>query len=211
MMKSAWAILIVAALACEAKRETPPAGDQSAVIVGDERKSDSAADSGKGAPATANCGARVVTGDGIGRLRLGATVEAVRANCNVLSDTSRLADEGMRARILTVAFGVDTVEAEIDGERVWRIKVLSSRLRTADSLGVGTSLERLLQLKSARGITGEGRLYVISPEKCGLSFRLSDSGAGAASQNWDKAALSRLPKSTHVSEILIVGCARAPK
>jgi hypothetical protein len=35
--------------------------------------------------------------------------------------------------------------------------------------------------------------------------------AGAPSQNWDKAALSRLPKSTHVSEILIVGCVRAPK
>jgi hypothetical protein len=113
--------------------------------------------------------------------------------------------------MIAVAFPRDTVEAEIVDSRVWRIEVLSPRFRTADSLGVGTPLRRLLALRDPRGITGEGQLFVVSPEHCGLSFRLSDNGSSARTQNWDLAALSRLPSATVVNKILIVGCERPPR
>jgi hypothetical protein len=134
------------------------------------------------------------------------TPEAVRARCVVVRDTSRLASEGQLARMIAVAFPRDTVEAEIVDGRVWRIEVLSPRFQTADSLGVGTPLRRLLALREPRGITGEGQLFVVSPEHCGLSFRLSDNGSSARTQNWDRAGLARLSSATVVNKILVVGC-----
>ena len=146
-----------------------------------------------------------MTGRGIGDLRIGKTVEEVRSECGVIRDTTRLASEGQTARIITVAVR-DMVEAEVVDGKVWRIEVVSPPFRTPDSLGVGTRLSRLLQLRNARGITGEGQLFVVSPEHCGLSFRLSDNGSSARSQNWDRATLSRLPSGTVVDKVLIVGC-----
>lgn len=147
-----------------------------------------------------------MSGRGIGSLRIGLPVDSLRAACEVASDTTRLASEGQLARVMAVAFAQDTVEAEIVDEKVWRIEVLSPRFRTADSVGVGTSLSRLLTLGNPRGITGEGQLFVVSPDHCGLSFRLSDNGSSARSQNWDRAALSRLPVETVVDKVLVVGC-----
>jgi hypothetical protein len=117
--------------------------------------------------------------------------------------------EGMPARKLTALFSRDTVVAEIVDGRVWRIALSSPLLRTTDSLGVGTPLTRLLKLKNPRGLTGEGELFVVSPEHCGLSFRLSDAGPASHRGDWDRASLARLPQSTVVSEVLIVGCPAA--
>lgn len=149
-----------------------------------------------------------MTGRGIGDLSIGKTVGDVRSECGVVHDTTRLASEGQLARILTVAVR-DLVEAEVVDGKVWRIEVVSARFRTPDSLGVGTPLSRLLELRNVRGITGEGQLFVVSPGHCGLSFRLSNNGSGARSQNWDRAALSRLPSATVVDKVLIVGCEKS--
>ncbi len=108
--------------------------------------------------------------------------------------------------MISVSLSGENVEAEIVNDKVWRIEVTSSRFRTADSLGVGTPLSRLLALNNPRGLTGEGQLFVASPDHCGLSFRLSNNGSSARSQNWDKAALSRLPSSTVVNKVLLLGC-----
>lgn len=112
----------------------------------------------------------------------------------------------MPLRKLTVALARDTVEAEIVNGRVWRLAVHSPRLRTADSLGVGTTLASLLQLRNPRGMTGEGRFYVASPQYCGMSFRLANAGPGAQRGDLDSAGLARLPKSAVVSEVLVFGC-----
>lgn len=149
-----------------------------------------------------------MTGRGIGDLTIGKTVEAVRSECGVVRDTTRLATEGQLARIITVS-APDLVNAEVVDGKVWRIEVVSPRFRTADSLGVGTPLSRLLHLRNARGITGEGQLFVVSPEHCGLSFRLSDNGSRSRSQNWDRATLSRLPSGTVVDKVLVFGCDEA--
>ena len=112
----------------------------------------------------------------------------------------------MPARKLAVALARDTVEAEIVNGRVWRLAVHSPRLRTADSLGVGTTLARLLQLRNPHGMTGEGKFFVASPEHCGMSFRLANAGPGAQRGDLDSAGLARLPKSAVVSEVLVFGC-----
>lgn len=147
-----------------------------------------------------------MSGRGTGDLRIGMTTASVRAACRVTRDTTRLASEGQTARMISVALGGENVEAEIVNDKVWRIEVTSPRFKTADSLGVGTPLARLLALSNPRGLTGEGQLFVASPDHCGLSFRLSNNGSSARSQNWDKAALSRLPPATVVDKILIIGC-----
>ena len=147
-----------------------------------------------------------MSGRGIGELLVGRNVDSIKRVCHVISDSTELGAEGMPTRILRVAFSRDTVEAEIDSSRVWRIDVASRGLKTPDSIGVGTSIERLLRLKEAKGLGGEGAVFLVSPQHCGLSFQLSESGSDAPPENWDRAALATLPKSTVVDRVLIVGC-----
>jgi len=158
-------------------------------------------------PSPTGCAETRLQGAGIGELRISASVASVKRACLVGRDTTITGAEGMPARIISVAVGGEQVEAEIVNDKVWRLAVKSPRFRTADSLGVGTTLERLLQLREPRGMMGEGALYFASPAHCGLSFRLSENRPLPASgQNWNAAALRRLPASTKVTEVLAVGC-----
>ena len=79
------------------------------------------------------------------------------------------------------------------------IKPISERPRERN-------LEQLLLLKEARGLGAEGAVFLVSSQHCGLSFQLSESGSDAPPENWDRAALARLPKSTVVDRVVIVGC-----
>ena len=190
-------VLVLALVGCKAKNETSSASASSSTA------------STVNTPAS-SCGEEVVTDEGVGQLRIGATVESIRQKCTVVRDTTAIGAEGMPARKVAVAFSRDTLEAEVVNGRVWRIAVLSPRLRTADSLGEGTTIARLLQLKTPRGMTGEGNFFVASPEHCGMSFRLSITGAGARHGDLDSAGLARLPKSVVVPEVLIFGCPHTP-
>ena len=184
-------VALLAGVACTGKQE--PAVPQESTAATPTRQS-------------ASCGDEVLTDEGIGQIRIGATVASVREICTVVRDTTAIGAEGMPARKLAVALSRDTVEAEIVDGRVWRIGVLSPRLRTADSLGVGTPFVRLLRLRNPHGMTGEGEFFVASPEHCGMSFRLADAGPGARRGDLDSAGLARLPKSAVISEVLIFGC-----
>jgi hypothetical protein len=155
---------------------------------------------------TVSCGGPVFDGEGIGAVRIGARVDSVRSRCAVLSDTTEPGDDGLPTRVITVALAVDTIKAEIDSGRVWRIAISGRGSRTADSLGVGTPLERMLALPAVRGLTGENALYLVSPARCGLSFRVTDPRDDAPSENWTLAMLRKLPPGTVVTEVLIVGC-----
>ena len=155
------------------------------------------------------CGDATITGEGIGSLRIGVTVSDIRKSCRVLRDTVELADEGLPSRILTVDLGRDTLAAEVDSGRVWRIRVSQKRVQTSDSLGVGTALSRLLTLPEVHGLVGENALYVVAPTRCGLSFRVTDPAEAAPKEEWTLSDLRKLPSATRVTEILIVGCRTA--
>ncbi|HEV2017809.1 MAG TPA: hypothetical protein VGQ98_05805 [Gemmatimonadaceae bacterium] len=192
-------MLVFAVMGCEAKPGQPPASTSSASpMVAAIRQ------------ATA-CGDEVVGEEGIGQLRIGATVESVRQRCRIVRDTTVQDAEGMPQRKVAVELSRDTVEAEIVSGRVWRIVVWSPRLRTVDSLGVGTDIVRLLRLKNPRGMAGEGAFFIASPEHCGMSFRLALAGDARYRGDLDKVGLARLPASTVVSEVLVFGCHLGPQ
>lgn len=201
---------MVALIGCEVRKDPAPASPSTSPAA-----PSSSGDAPSVSPGVAGasgqksaCGAEVLGEEGIGELRIGATVESVRQKCNVVRDTTAPGAEGMPARKLAVALSRDTVEAEIVDGRVWRIAVHSPRLRTADALGVGTSIGRLRQMKEARGMMGEGQFFVASPQHCGMSFRLSNAGPRAKRGDMDRAGLFRLPETAVVSQVLIFGCDR---
>jgi len=199
-------VLVLAFVGCEsneARQPAPPPAPPDTTDATSQSSRPAPRNSGR---QTFACGEEIVSDEGIGALRIGATVNSVRQKCDVVRDTTVMGAEGMPARKLTVAFSRDTVEAEIVDDRVWRIGVRSPRLRTADSPGVGTKKARLLQLRSPRLMTGEGQLFVASPAHCGMSFRLANVGPDALRGNLDRIGLARLPESTVVSEVLIFGC-----
>jgi hypothetical protein len=191
--------LLFTVSACKTKQEQPGADSQH----------DLAGAPAVGTPSThadgPSCGGEILTDEGVGKIRIGESVESLRRDCTVVRDTTELGAEGMPTRMVSVLFPRDTVEAEIVDDKVWRVAIDSPRFSTADSLHVGTPLARLLRLRTPQGMTGEGALFVMSPDHCGLSFRISDNGTPAL-RDPSQAALSRLPAATHVSTILIVGC-----
>lgn len=184
----------------EAVREAAQAPDQPAAAA---PESASAVQQPSGAPES--CGRPVVDGDGVGRIRLGMAADSVKAHCTVVSDTVELRSEGQAERTLVAVFGTDTAVVEIDSATVWRIEITDPGLRTADWLGVGTPLSTLLALKGGKqGLTGEGNLFLVTEARCGLSFELS--APRSPSGDWPVERLSRLPKTTVVKRMLVIGC-----
>ena len=116
--------------------------------------------------------------------------------------------EGLSVRILAVAALGDTVDAEVDSGRIWRIAVTSARFRTADSLGVSVPIGRLLAVPGIRGLTGEGTLYLVSPAHCGLSIRVTNP-LRALRADWTLPLLKRLPATSVVTQVLVLGCKTA--
>ena len=153
------------------------------------------------------CGDRVIREGRVGKLAIGDPVDSVR-RCAVVRDTMVSYGEGSLTRTLFVAFAADTVGAEIVDGKVWRLTVSSPGLRTVDSLGVGTSLRQLLDMSSPRGASGEGRMFVLSPDHCGQSFEINYFGPMPRG-GWIPAALARLPDTTHVIRVLVNSCHRS--
>lgn len=200
--------LLIGAIGCGQKSERAPSA------TGTPGASSATPPATSSTPSAAtrvlSCGEAIIRGEGIGLLRIGASVDSVRRHCVVVRDTTVLGAEGMPARKMAIAVAADTVEAEIVDNRVWRLAVLSPHLRTTDSLGVGTPLSRFLAMKKPRAFMGEGEVFLMLPSHCGLSFRLADMGSGRPRAEYDSAALARLPKKAHVSEVLVFGCRPAP-
>ena len=202
MIKKLLAVVVIVALPYLILRaRNPKAGVERNVTPSDSTDRTAARMSPSG------CGARTIAGGGVGNLRIGESVASVKARCPVVSDSSRRGLEGMPERRLTVAFGTDSLEAEIVDDKVWRLDISSPGFRTADSLGVGTPVARLLRLRKARGLVGEGVLVVVSPERCGVSFMLSGGIPRRQVRTWDSTALSALPTTTTVKRVLVLGCA----
>jgi len=137
-----------------------------------------------------------------GLVRIGATESSVRAECNVVADTALMLEGDVQPAIL-VEVGTDTVLAEIVDARVWRIRVRSPGLRTADSVGVGTPARQLLAAPGANVVWGEGNHVVVTPEHCGLSFLLT--ALPPRARPWSTAEVAEMPDSVRVGEVLVIG------
>lgn len=155
-----------------------------------------------------SCGEKTIADQGIGKLRIGVSVDSLAKRCPVLTDTVQPGPEGTTERRVTVAFAPDRVDAEIVDGRVWRIDVESPAFRTADSLGVGSSVADVLRRDDPEGGAGEGAFYLISRAHCGLSYQLSGGIPASVNRRWDKAALSTLPGSMEVNKVLVSACGK---
>jgi len=158
----------------------------------------------------ASCGAEpgVLTGSRVGALRIGMTADSVKLLCTVVRDTIEEA-EGMPARVLLVAIGADTLRVSVDRDVVRTIWLRSPRFQTGDSLGVGTSLARLLTFPEIFGGYGEGPSLFVYPnrEVCGLSFQLDDSTSRAYRGRGPvtKQGLAPFAQSARVVGVIVIG------
>jgi hypothetical protein len=192
-----------------------PAGMLALALVcsacpGDSARRDSAAVPAETASAVdaRTCDARGVrlTGDGLGALRVGATLGSVVEACRVVRDTIAEGPEAQPQRELTIVTGTDTVTAIVVDDAIWRVHVSDPDIRTADGLGVGTSIGDFRALEGATVLIGEG-VFVTVPSICGLSFRLSEEAdLGAIASRPEGSRLAALPPATRVTEVLAVGC-----
>ncbi len=106
---------------------------------------------------------------------------------------------------MDIVVGADTVTATIVGDSVWRAEVTAPDLRTADSIGVGTSAAALLARSGSRVVGGEGRLFITLSDHCGMSFELGQLPREVLALPPDRAA-ARIPGGTPVSRVLVFGC-----
>ncbi len=154
-------------------------------------------------------GSTVLTGEGIGLLTVGLPLTEMQTRCTVVRDTVIPGADAEDEREVLVDLVRDTVAATLERNRVWRISVERSAFLAADSLGVGSTLGGLLRSPSARGVEGEGRLFVLRADHCGLSFRIAyDIPDQSHKEEWTHQQLSALPDSARVDRVLVVGCSR---
>ncbi len=150
----------------------------------------------------------VISDSGVGRLRLGMSVEAIKARLVVLADTSLVnLDRVEMERILLVRIGRDTVRAAITDEgHVDRIDIDTPHLQTRDGVRVGRSLRTLLSPHVSGGVS-EATVGILLPGHCGMALLLS-----AAPDNIEQgqeltlADLRRFPAGTRVVRIELNGC-----
>jgi hypothetical protein len=142
----------------------------------------------------------VIAGEGIGDLRVGASVDEVRRLCRVISDTTIASDsEGMQQRWLLVQVAGDTVRAAVNENHVSRIESNSASVKTADSLGTGTAAA-VLRERSGKLLVGDRGVFATLPTHCGLSFQLANVPVSAG-KSWRS-----VPDSARVGTVLAIGC-----
>ena len=149
-----------------------------------------------------------LSGERVGPIPVSASPAALARYARVVRDTEELGMEAIPESVVVLVVRGDTVRAVHDSGRIYRLGVNTPSFRTSDSLGVGTTLARLLKEPGVYAVGGEGAVFVVDPRRCGMSFRLAESGGlgDAPSDSITSAQLRQLPPETRVSEVLVFGC-----
>jgi hypothetical protein len=129
----------------------------------------------------------VVTRYGIGPVRVGMPVDALRSACPEARDTAWKGQEGMKETGLVVAPGGRRVLAVTADSTVNRIVIDQPGLQTAAGVGVGAAVADL-RARFGRMCSGagEGQVAVWFPNQPGLSFGLDT----AATKGWTPARMN---------------------
>jgi hypothetical protein len=154
-------------------------------------------------PSCLGASPRVLTGSGVGAVRIRMEVSDLPLGCPILKDTT-LWMEGQAQPAILIGVDSDTVTAEIVDGKIWRLRALSPGLHTHDSIAVGAPAAALAHLPDARIVAGEGSSFVIAEDShCGLSFALA--GLPFRASGWSAKDLSSMEGTVTVAEILITG------
>lgn len=151
----------------------------------------------------ARCADRVITGDRVGVVHIGMTLDSVRSRCAIVRDTVEL-NEGEPERLVYALVAGDTLSLYVRGDSVSGILVRGPSFHTADSIHVGLPLSRFLAGRKPEIMAGEGHVALTTRDHCGLAFGLSDE-AFAQVTNLTAATLAQLPRSTIINGILVSG------
>lgn len=113
-----------------------------------------------------------IDGDSAGPVRLGMPADEVRRLPDMQVSLLERRLEGIAAPTLRVSrFGIPQVLAELDGDKVWRIRVLSEHFRTRDGAHVGMSARELQKLYGpGKLVSGEAKLCALFDKAPGISF-----------------------------------------
>ena len=153
------------------------------------------------------CCIRRITGDGVESIRIGISLDSVRRVYPVIHDTTVQLDAKERpARRVSVLMGADTATLSVESGRVLGIHLTSRSFATSDSLGVGTTLKRLLGFAQPKGYGVGGQLVVTTAAHCGLSFYFAGRFDGLPEGFKDSTVLRRFPPEALVDRVRIDGC-----
>lgn len=152
-------------------------------------------------------GKLTLTGSGVGAVRVGASIAAVRRACHVPARKLKKGEAPPSPGLLEIRIGPTPVQVEIADGHVWRVIVDGGAFQTLDKLGVGSPLAALLASPGARASETEGVVYAANAADCGVSFALDyRPRPGEDRDNWTAEGLSRLPPDTRVERVLMSGC-----
>ena len=151
------------------------------------------------------CADATITGDRVGLVRIGMPLNSVRARCPILRDTTEI-NEGESARVVYALVAGDTLRIALQRNSVWLIAARRPRFATKDSIRAGMPLSRFLVGRQPEIRVGEGKVYLLDRQHCGNSFGLSAEAYRRVPQ-LTGSTLSRLPRSTVIDEILVIGTA----
>jgi hypothetical protein len=104
--------------------------------------------------------------------------------------------------------GSDTVSVTPAEGRVWRIEVETPRLRTDDSLGVGSRVAAFRRFGDLKAVIGDGPYFLVTNSHCGMSFGLSPDAVTDTLDlvDLEGPALRHLADTVAVQTVLLHGC-----
>ena len=153
-------------------------------------------------------GTAVISDEAVGELKVGRSVEDIRALCDILTDAQELGSEGMQERVVVVRIAGEPVRAVIRNNKVWRVEITSPRIKTVDSLGVDTPLHAIATKPGAEFHPGEDGVYGFVAVHCALSFRFSIPLRPPRGSGWTPEAIDKAHGDAAVDKVLLTQCRR---
>jgi hypothetical protein len=150
------------------------------------------------------CTSSRITGNAVGVIHIGMSLDSMRMRCPIVRDTAEM-NEGDAYRVVYALVAGDTLRIEVEKNSVWRMTARRPRFSTSDSIRAGMPLSRFLTGRRRAVLVGEGKVFLTDPQHCGNSFGLSDE-AFRRVPGLTERTLARLPRSTIIDAILVVGC-----
>ncbi|HEX2723232.1 MAG TPA: hypothetical protein VHM24_09960 [Gemmatimonadaceae bacterium] len=143
---------------------------------------------------------------GVGDLVVGRPVSEVKERCQLLSDTFQRGTEGGQERIIAVLVAGEILSSTVVDGRISRIGVTTPRIRTTDSLGVDTPLQKIAAMRGAQFFPGEDGVYAFVAAHCALSFRFSLPLRPPKGGQWTPAAIATAHGDAAVDRVLVGEC-----
>jgi hypothetical protein len=152
------------------------------------------------------CDQFTVTENGVGAVEIGDARDSVRTRCVIMSDSTAQNSEGPAQGNVVVGVGGSPLLVEIADGRVYRLAVTDPLFRTADGLGPGFAIARLLDMPGAVVLEGVHDLSIVVNAHCGLYFRIPKPATPPENGGRWTDVVRAMPEGTPVERVVVHGC-----